>query len=520
MRVVPTFQGLLSLWLALSAASCSSQKSASPNDADAGDAAPPEAPADGSLPPHSKTLPFAYTRPEHGTPIAQADIDARTDELLDLLTKTRYFGFVSERVHGWPESDPEKRFWYGTWWSGVSVQVQGGKVTYFHAPGGSDNDGISTSPLLEGACFAHLLWSDARLEHLERKIVRGFSSWILAMQRQKDDPNTLLTRASYPQPIASSDGNVAFDIDYSVNRPGIDNGATEYVHIAANPWWGDIWVKNKRSKDDIGHMFRAIAQIDACDGTFTEAGAQADLVQLRMLYQRWSRRVEDDNWGIMSLDKNAALWMPDDELAHFVSFGTIPIECAGQLALRQFGRVTPGSLDCGNGISALDATTAAIGHSNGTILRTFHEAAVSHALLAGNTALAQTLLGGLAQRLDDMMDGFEAGKPLPYLSVRDASDLILFSANAGVPLTWREVAYLHTQIQTAHTMYTATTNDLVYKTFAAGTPDGKYAFEPNGDGLDFPSIGALLGQCVAQWRNPASKPVLNCDRVRSWVPVF
>ena len=505
----------------LAACGCGKSSQAAPgSDADAGFDAGPELPPDGSVPLHPKSLPFTYTRPESGTPIDQATIDQKTDELIDLLTKTRYFGFVSERVHGWPESDPQKRFWYGVWWSGVDVNVASGKVTYFHEPGGSDNDGIGTSPLLEGSCFAHVLWSDPRIEHLTRKILRGYSSWVLAMERSSGDPDTLMTRASYPASIQSDDGNVSYFIDYSKNQPGIDNGATDYVHIATNPIWGDEWVKNKRSKDDIGHMFRAVAQLDTCDGTFTEAGAQDDLVQLRKLYQMWSRRVEDDGWAIATLDQNDQVFIPPDELAHFATVGTADVECAGKLALRLFGRRTPGELVCGNGISSLDATATALGHSNGNILRSDHEAAAGHALLSANVDVAQMLVEGLGQRLDDMMNAYAAGNPEPFLTTEDAADLILHSANAGVPLTWRDVAFLHTQIDLAHQTYLDPSNDAVYKSFDPATPDGSYVYQPAGQGLNFTSIAALLGQCAAEWRNPASHPVLNCDKLRAWTPVF
>ncbi len=502
--------------LALACGSSQSNPSDAGTDADAA----PELPPDGSVPPHAKTLPFSYTRPENGTPIDQAAIDQKTDELLDLLAKTRYFGFVDERVHGWPESDPQKKFWYGVWWSGTDIDITNGKVTYFHEPGGSDNDGISSSPLLEGSCFAHLLWPDDRIEHLLRRMVRGYSSWVLAMERSSADPDTLMTRASYPASIQSTDTGVSYFIDYSQNQPGIDNGATDYVHIAINPIWGDEWVKNKRSKDDIGHMFRAVAQIDACDGTFKESGAQDDLVQLRKLYQSWSRRVEDDGWAIATIDKNDLTFIPQDDLAHFINAGTVDIECDGKLALRLFGRITPGDLVCGNGISSLDEATSDLGHSNGQILRSDHEAAMGHALLASDLADAQNLVAGLAQRLDQMMDAYAANSPLPFLTTTDASDLIIHSANAGVPLTWREVAFLHQQIDLAHTSYLDPSNDAVYRSFDPATPDGAYVYEPVGDGIGFTSLAALLGQCAAQWRNPASKPVLNCDKVKAWSPVY
>ena len=60
----------------------------------------------------------------------------------------------------------------------------------------------------------------------------------------------------------------------------------------------------------------------------------------------------------------------------------------------------------------------------------------------------------------------------------------------------------------------------MYRSFDPATPDGAYLYAPAGDGVKLEALGALLGQCVAEWRNPASKPVLNCDKVRAWTPVY
>ena len=289
---------------------------------------------------HPKSLPFDYERPDVGTPVTPAELTAITDKYLELLEQTRYFDFVDERVHGWPESDPQGRYWYGTWWSGVNIRKQGGQVTYEHADVGGDNNGLRTGPLLEGLCFAYLSWGDALSEHLTRKVVRGFTSWILAMERTSVKHGVLLTRAAYPESIDSNDGGRAFRINYDLNHPGVDNGATEYVQVPDNPHWGNIYVKNKRSKDDIGHMLRAIGQLDSCDGLFNEPGAQADFDDMKARYAEWSQRVEDDSWTIATYDKSGALWLPTDLLANFVELGNA--ECDAMLAVRLTGRGDPG----------------------------------------------------------------------------------------------------------------------------------------------------------------------------------
>ncbi|MBW2459791.1 MAG: hypothetical protein JRI68_35195, partial [Deltaproteobacteria bacterium] len=204
--------------------------------------------------PPASQLPFDFQRGNVGTPVEQSDLEAITDRYLELLRDIRYFDFLEERVHGWPESDPQQAYWYGTWWSGVVVQKQGGQVTYRHVDVGGDNNGLRTGPLLEGALYAHLLWDDPAHEHLMRKMVRGFTSWIMAMEQNGVTTPTLLSRAAYPANIQSTDGGRSVLLDYSLNRPGVDNSATEYVNVPTNPYWGDIWIKNKRSKDYIGQM--------------------------------------------------------------------------------------------------------------------------------------------------------------------------------------------------------------------------------------------------------------------------
>jgi len=120
-----------------------------------------------------------FARADVGTPLTPAELAAATDQLIALLQDTRYFDVVDERVHGWPQS--AGGFWYGTWWSGITVTKQAGKVTYLHAAGGADNNGLRTAPYLEGACYAHLMWGSPLTANLVRRMARGYSSWALSM---------------------------------------------------------------------------------------------------------------------------------------------------------------------------------------------------------------------------------------------------------------------------------------------------------------------------------------------------
>lgn len=461
-------------------------------------------------------LPVAFERPDVGEPVDDPALTAATAQYLELLEAVRFFEVLDNRVHGWPRDDPQGRYWFGTWWSGVTIVKQDGAITFRHEDHGADNNGLRTGPLLEGVCYASALWHAPEHEMLARRMMRGFSAWMRATERSVDDPDApILSRAFYPESIATQDDGRAISIDYSLNRPGVDADPSAYVHVAANPDWGDVWIKNKRSKDDIGHMLRAVAQLGSCAPGFAEPDAADDFVELRERYAAWSRKVEDDGWYIATLDADAELWLPDDLLARFVE-----AECTAKLAIRLLGHFDEGDLECGNGIGPIDAAIIAANDHNGNILRSFHEAAVNNALLAGRDDLALALLGGVADRIAEGMDGFDGtADPVPHLGGADLVDMMAHGAAAGVPLTSREVRWLHEQIAAAHGSYVDNPALLPsIEVFEATTPDGEYGYEPGAGGINFVSLAALLGTCASPCVNPATRPVLDCAMVEAWTP--
>ncbi|MEA2751221.1 MAG: hypothetical protein QOI41_5364 [Myxococcales bacterium] len=467
--------------------------------------------------PPPSSLPVTFTRPDVGTPLTQAELDAATDQLVALLVDTRYFDVIDERAHGWPQTQPG--YWYGTWWSGVTVTKQAGVVTYQHLAGGADNNGLRTAPYLEGACYAHLLWGQPLTAQLVRKMARGYSSWALAMKRNATDTaKTMLARAQYPTSVASSEGGRSLFIDYSLNRPGIDNPATEYVHLATNPTFGDVWIKNKRSKDDMGQVFRSIVQIQACAPRLDAAG-QADLAETKSLYTSWSKQVESEGWSIATLDKNAVVYTPPitETLAHYTMVDNV--ECPGALMMRLLGYGDPGAVACGSGVSNSEKLLGSQMKSGvKQILRTHHEAAVNMALFTNQTAPALALLQGLVERVDADFAAASSASPPANVSPDDIVSLLLHAANTGVPLTSNEVRWLHGRLDAAHTSYRAAGNAATYRVFDPATPDGVYPFDPAGSGMSFSDIGLVLGSCASPYRNPTARPIVSCQRLLAALP--
>ncbi|MEZ4267513.1 MAG: hypothetical protein R3F39_14135 [Myxococcota bacterium] len=487
---------------------------ASPDVAlDAGPDASPDAEPDASpdAEPDADAAPEPpLTRPERGEPVSAADLAAVTDQYLELLEQTRYFQVVDERAHGWPESDPAGRYWYATWWSGVKVEKSGGEVTYRHSDDGADNNGMRTSPILQGVCYAQLLWGGQ--DQLLRRLTRGLASWALAMERQPAlTASALLCRAAYPEPVVSEDGGRTVFIDTSLNRPGIDGDPSSYVHNPDNPHWGDIWIKNKRSKDDIGHMLQVLAYLPTC-AEAGSAGLKEDAALVETLYAAWARRVEDDGFRIVTVDAEWKEFFPKQDLAFYLTLGGV--ECPATLALRLYGRGDAGDIDCGQGLTDIDE---APGFKNdvGQILRSHHEAAAALAERRGLPALARRLQAGLAWRLDTVLDAREGPTPVTTPNDQDVAELLLMSAAAGAPLTWRDVRFLHARIADAHAGFLTPAMAPHYRVFDPETPDGNYAFTPESAGIFWRYLASVLGTCASPYRNPTSKPVLDCDRVRA-----
>ena len=263
-------------------------------------------------------------------------------------------------------------------------------------------------------------------------------------------------------------------------------------------------------------MLRAIGTLEDCAGGF-DAATRADIAEMKANYAAWARRVEDDGWAIATLDQSLNLEMPalDSTMSRFISLGNA--ECNAMMAMRFLGRGDPGGFVCNNGVNSLEGLVLS-NPSNGEILRSFHEAAVRNALLTQRSTIAYDMLTGLAWRADQGMGFAESGSWPVHINAELLVKLLVSSANTGLPLTSREVRWVHARIQEAHAAFVTNTDPALYRLFDPATPDGAYAFNPDGAGIDFRFLAALVGTCTARYRNPASMPLLDCSRLPSLTP--
>lgn len=490
-------------------------------DAGRADAGPPRMGASG----YPASVPFALARTPLGDPIGAAERTALTDDYLELLEAARWFEVLEERVHGIPEDDAAGRMSYGTWWSGVRVVRAGSTVRYVHSADGADNNGLRTAPLLEAACFAQALSPSPRREALVRRLVRGFHQWILASDSTSHpEIRGVMTRAMYPAPTTTTIRGLTLEIDTSLSRPGVDNGATAYVHVPDHPIWGDVYFKNKRSKDDVGDMLRALAELASCrDALSTDAQAEIDATW--DAYFAWAHSIVADGYRIASVEPSFEIVRPSESLAIYFVSG-MGIECTGAMALFLAGEGRLDGFSCGtdppprSGIGPLDWTAEDTGmNGSAQILRSHHEAALAQALLANDAALAEELAGGLGMRIDRAIGAFVAGTPPDRYPAGDFARLVLHAAALGVPLRGDEVRWLGGELRASRDAHVAraASDPGDYDSFAASLADGEYAFEPGGGPIAFPDLGLPLATCGARWRATTGESLLDCAAVEAWL---
>lgn len=463
----------------------------------------------------AKIFPSHFAREDKGQPITEQERTDATDELISILKDTNYFDFIDSRVHGIPENDPHIPFWWATMWTGVRATKLNGRVTYEHNHLGTDNAGIHTPPYLEGACYAYQLTKDPKLAHLARRLIRGMSAWILSSAKSIDDQPKILSRAFYPASVYSTDGGRDLYINYDANRPGKNFGPSGYMRILENPYFGDIWLKHKRSIDDIGHMIRAIGQIQGCRDVFDE-DTKKDLDQMNDLYSTWAQDVEAHRFIIPFYNLNGEIYTDRRGLGDYNTYkilGSDP-DCAGKLAIHFLHSGKSEKLKCGKGISLLEKIGGKyIKNDAIEILRSHHVAAVAMAELRSQAEVANKLRAGLVKRMERDMLVAKNAKLSPQFNRQDIPTFLIHANNAGVPMTSEEIRYVYQNLHTAYVGMRAPEHYNTYHLFDATVPDGEYPFDPPNIGLYHRIYGLMIGSCASTYRNPKGRQLLDCKRL-------
>jgi hypothetical protein len=283
-----------------------------------------------------------------------------------------------------------------------------------------------------------------------------------------------------------------------------------------NPYFGSIWIRNMRSKDDVPHIFRIyplllrVAQ-DTQDEE-VRAAAQDAVDHLRA----FARDIVDNGYRIRTMEDGVA-YVPTEDLASFVQYDSLVpnAECNAKLTTALIAERTPLGIDCGLGISpTYEDIAASIHYFNLAIIRFFHLAAITNALVTRQNGVAQELLDGLVQRADVMMADQESKLEHPEWDA-DVASFLVAAAASGLPLTAAEVRHVQDVLSASADFFAPWP---YWDLWDASVPDGEYDYLPSRDGAEGvyvrpEELTFLMQYCASPWKNPSTVELVDCDLV-------
>ncbi|MDP8256805.1 MAG: formylglycine-generating enzyme family protein [Candidatus Alcyoniella australis] len=471
-----------------------------------------------------RSLPFEYTREPAGIPPSQAEINEFTREITAFWADTDYFNWNYWLSHGMHASNPNGTPDYKLYWQDFVVQKQGDLVTFEHT-GNADNIMIRTGKLFNNTAALYLETGDPELGALLEQLCKGVVALFWGFQWTEDDPEPyLMPRAHFTEDhsYVENGKDVAVTYDGSKHTSTDWNGRSfpnDY-----NPYWEGVWVRSMRSKDDVPHIYRMIPWLmyliqDAPDESVREQAAEA----LDYL-QRFARDIVDTGYYIRSKDEQGNEMLPLNldnnmvaDLASFVIYeGLDPnAECNPKLSSALIGYGSALDVSCGNGIGEIYEWVATNGHYfNYAIIRYFHVATVTNALINGEDEVAYWLISGLERRADEYMAGNGNWQDAADWDA-DLAAYLLIAGAAGLPLTAQEARFVIEQYSLSAQHYATWP---YWNMYDPSIPDGQYRYAPDraAEGyrvLRSTEVEYLIEYCASPFKNPASVDPVDCDAV-------
>jgi hypothetical protein len=477
----------------------------------------PDAEVDAPTPPL-----WRVPRAQAGEPLTDQEIRDFTKRVTGFWKSTQYFRWVRFTSHGLDASNPQGQFHYALWWQDTKAAKAGDTVTFTHT-GRADNLTLRTCKVLSNAISGYLMTGDEDMRWIVEEYSRGLVALSKAMEFGAADPVPYLqARAVFSHDHSyETVGGRKVAIDYGPVRRDEEAWNASIIHNPENPTWGDIWLVNQRSKDDVPHMFRTVA---ALKRAVAEAKDQSvrDAAQMALEYMEgFAADIVANGYQIRTKygdGKAVVPTKPEDglvkDLASFVLYEIADpnAECNAKLGASLLGGAGTSGLDCEQGSGNLYELIATQGHFfNYAIIRFFHVAALTSSISAGEEEAARGLMEGLAVRADAMLHDPEQPHRDDPVWDADAAAFLLAAAAAGLPLTHEEARLVRDQ-------YTASVTHFegwpYWDPWAATVSDGSIPFQPErGTAVRPEEMAFLLEYCDSPLRSADGARLVDCEVV-------
>lgn len=341
---------------------------------------------------------------------------------------------------------------YMYWWQDTTA-VRAGELVTFRHEGGADNMMAHTGRIFGPVAGAYMTLTRSEEQEPLRELVLGYIRGVSAMIDgsiwAEEDPvvDTIMARAIFHRNHTwELDGGRRAAVDYEPERREVFERRHDTLHNPANPTWGDIYVRTKRSKDDFPWVYRMQTHLARLLWSCRDPRIRDAAFRLYDQLQALAADIVDHGYLIRAKGPGGEVFIPliegtdaVDDFASLVSYEEwIPnAECNAKLGVALIATGENLGNDCEDGISEAYEEVAMARYYGHTWMQWgFHVSAVATALLYGDPA-AEELLNGLGARMDELRvrDDDISADPR-YQS--DVAQLLVLGAAYGLPLTSEE----------------------------------------------------------------------------------
>ena len=480
------------------------------------------------------SLAFSYEREAAGEPLSEQEIEDFTKKLVAFWKKVDFFNWILRVSHGVHETTGKRD--YMVWWSGVDAYKEDDTLRFYHhdPDGGGHNIMIPTPRILSSAIGGYFLTGDAKMAKVAEQYCKGITASMLGMVYDENDPiSHLMARniATFNHSYTTDDGRKK-EIDYSGWYTSYVHWNTSRFEYPNNPYWESVWVTSTRSKDDVPHIYMAVPHITYAAEYAQDEGLRAACAETLEYLQAFTRDIVDSGYRIRTKDENGVPYMPGytgdpeadkaaGDLASFVMWEEfIPnAECNAKRASALIGYGEGLENDCGKASSNPYEEVATNTHYyNHAIVRFFHLAHIANALVKRDNDAAETLLEGMAERLEGYLD--QPDSDLPRSKSEWNNDLALLalrSAAFGLPLTSREARIIHEKYALAIKEFK---NWGYWDLWDISIPEGKQPYRPghaktveeeNIHWVRIEDMALLFEYCWSPFKNEAGVKFVDCE---------
>lgn len=436
-------------------------------------------------------LPFTVERVvEIGEGPDANEVEAFTRRMLEFYTGTDFIRWTRRISHGVADTNPWEEPSYLFWWQDVHGVKDGDVVTWVH-DGGADNMMSHHGRVFGPMVGAWMMLGDTELEEPLRELVlgyiRGVSATFTASIWADEDPvvETIMARGIFHRNHSwTLDGGRAAAVDYEPVRHEVIERRHDTIHNADNPTWGDVWVRNKRSKDDLPWVYRMQVHLSwllwATDDEEVREAAQVLYDQL----QAFAQDVLDHGYIIRSKVAGGEVFIPYfedsdivDDFATMVAFEEwLPnAECNAKLPIALIATGESQGNDCGDGRST-QYEEVGLGRFYGhTWMQwSFHLGSMATAILYGENDAARELIEGFGLRADALhVRDDHISNDVRFDG--DVAQQLVVAAAYGLPLTADEARLVMAQYEAAAEYYEPWP---YWDPWSEAVPDGEFPYYP------------------------------------------